>query len=305
MPLLLEAHTIHTQTAPGQRQAQANAWRLQWDAYRESVPITYVEALRHALSGLSVASFIADCLPEVVQILKPLERRLQRVWKSAKDDAYYMESISKFESSKPVVPVSEFAAWSSMKQTAHDLKPSEPWYDPSGASSLGVAVGFGFASQFSNSHELLTSWDLAWKQMYGGESFTARGLNLRTYLGAENESRGRKQNSINHNADSDSTWFNRCVGGCTHPQSSIKEMSDHLTILARRDVLRDPETLEDLSMPDIERILRRKLDVNFGSRFNGKDGIAGGGGGVVEAGFGLGIGMGIEDVLHGDPEAQR
>jgi hypothetical protein len=112
------------------------------------------------------------------------------------------------------------------------------------------------------SQDLLYTWEKIRSTVYGGTGVTVRGLYVAGLHGSSSGS--HLQRDSQHQPD----WFFKACGGSSVPRLSIACMSDYVSILSRKEVLRDPELLsppQDEDQP--QGILKRKLAVNFGSPY--------------------------------------
>lgn len=114
------------------------------------------------------------------------------------------------------------------------------------------------------SHQLLQTWERMRRAIFGASGMTVQGLSVNGI-----ETNGKHFDNANNSGKNH--WMYKAVGAANVGDISIKEMSDYLPILARREALRDPLILDPPLDEDTPAgILKRKLDVNFGSRFNKK-----------------------------------
>lgn len=114
-------------------------------------------------------------------------------------------------------------------------------------------------------HDLLYTWEKIRGTIYGGSGVTVRGLYVAGLHGSSSGSHLRRD------AQHDTDWFFKACGGSTVPRLSIACMSDYVSILSRKEALRDPEILSPPQDEDqTQGILKRKLAVNFGSPYKAR-----------------------------------
>jgi hypothetical protein len=83
--------------------------------------------------------------------------------------------------------------------------------------------------------DLLYTWEKIRATVYGGTGLTVRGLFVAGLNGTSSGS--HLDQEAQHHPD----WFFKACGGATVPRLSIACMSDYVSVLARREALRDPE----------------------------------------------------------------
>eukprot|EP01036_Dinobryon_divergens_P024336 gene24336-32775_t len=230
-------------------------WRHNINVYLQSTPAYYHVPLWQLLSQLDLIQLAA--LPPVAAIANKVNMAMQHIHNMVKlleqnclVDLIAIDSVTKYEGynyeglttvmiSRPV-PIT--ALQTPVERELELIPPS----------LLQI-----------HSNDLLFSWEHMRKHIYGGAGKTVRGI----FFGSDQP---QVDSTYKPAAFSSTNWFSKAVGGSSYPQKSSAAMGNYVNVLARKEGLRDPlipdvPPTKDENHPS--EILRRKVNVNFGSRY--------------------------------------
>lgn len=216
-------------------------WRQEFHQYLSMVPIYCLQNIVTVLQKnyQSLKPFFAQGVPEH-KLHKTPFRRILRAQEVATADVIQMERVTK-------------ECWPDPKFLGKDVNVVAI----ESSTDIISSVNLPKSVYDINPNQLLEIWETMRGVLYGSSGLAVQGFSLNTVT----------TSSKVHYDNASAALFN-CVGANHVNEKSIKVMSDYRMVLARREALRDPSTLNpDPDENSINGLIKRKFDVNFGSRF--------------------------------------
>lgn len=221
----------------------ASLWRAELSAYLLTIPPYFYNTTAQTVFRRAGLASLANMATIEFKLNRQPARSIQRYQENAAVDVMAIEAVAREKIVRETTCPNEVAA--AVTTCCGQL---EPWELP--ASLRDIPDG-----------ELLSMWERQRRALYGGSAgLTVRGLSLVAVEGCGG----------GVSISGESCWLavdNASAG----PQRSVRRMGGYMELLARREGLRDPECLQPPQDEDSPRErLKRKLTVNFGSRYHRK-----------------------------------
>lgn len=278
LPLLQQAKDIISRIG-GSGNVMPNtlpqSWQTQMGAYLRGVPPYYYPSLYktfkslglHLYFSLFIGSATSTPPPPDLSLSRPCMRQVAQVAQKAKADLCLVDPTEALGDStiplaSPTPPalssidgqpidVSLLEYYTFNHRGPISIQRSLHWKNPSSLLALGITSSVhraqnGPVSLYQpaiphiNGHpplaqDLLYTWEKIRSAVYGGTGLTVRGLFVAGLPGSSSGSYMDKDSQ--HTPD----WFFKACGGARVPRLSVTCMSDYVSILAKKEVLRDPE----------------------------------------------------------------
>lgn len=298
---------VNLSMTPNNPNSLSELWQLQMTRYISFIPPYYYPPLYKAFKSFglhfcfSIAVKSPTCSPPPpdLSLSRPCLRQLGQIAHKAKADLCLVDPSEALVVNSVSLPSPISSATSSIDGHNIDsslleyntmnyrgpisLQRSMHWKNPSSLVAVGITsschqsiVKHSPATPVSLfrpaiphlggvppcSQDLLYTWEKIRSCVYGGTGLTVRGVFVAGLSGSSSGSYVEKQSQ--HQPD----WFFKACGGATVPRLSVSCMSDYVSILSRKEALRDPELINPPSDEDQPQgVLKRKLSVNFGSPY--------------------------------------
>lgn len=216
-----------------------NEMSSQFSSFLYSVPQYYHESICQMITNVGLKTFLQG-IKQDAKLHKTPFRRIQKVQEQSTQDIALLEKINREDWPEQQVDSMNIAITSASDIVKASMLPK---------SNFDLKAG-----------KLLETWENMRKVIYGGSCLALQGLSVNGM-----ETNGR------HNQQYSSNVLFESLGAETCCKVSVKQMSDYIPILAKKEALRDP-TLSVIPPDEDEPsgLLRRKLDVNFGNRYRTK-----------------------------------